>query len=256
MPNWSRAASSFSPPRLTNRGRGPCDLDRVAGRDEPGRLVGRCAADGHPTRRRSLPRPARGSRTRPRRTSSASSRRRVGVSLPSGGGLLGRRLLRWRLLGRPSWRRPSSRRPSSPAPSSPSAFFGCGLLLGRPLRRRLGAAALRRSSICDCIEPPTSLRGDLGAARPGCAPRLADLLDEPLGVLPAAFDDLVDQRLGLLGLDLAGPHEITHDRLGPLLGHLRELDAGVEVPLEEVVLRHCGTAYAAADAASASTTGG
>ena len=76
-------------------------------------------------------------------------------------------------------------------------------------------------------------------ARTSCAHGLEQLL----AVLPAALDQLGDRVAGLVGLHLAGLHQVLHQRLGPALGEGREGQAGVDVALEEVVLGHARRAY-------------
>ena len=123
----SRAASSFSPPRPTKRGRGPRTRDGLAGRDEAGRLVGRRAADGDPARRRCRPGPARGWGPGP----AGRARRRGGAARSGGSGLLGGgrlagAFLAAAFLAAPSW----------PPPSWPVAFLAAAFLAGPCAARR------------------------------------------------------------------------------------------------------------------------
>ena len=78
----SSAASSLMPPRLTKRGGGPDELDRLVRRGAAGRLGRRRRPPPSPARRRSRPAPLRGSRRGHARTSSTSRRRRTTVSSP------------------------------------------------------------------------------------------------------------------------------------------------------------------------------
>ena len=97
----------------------------------------------------------------------------------------------------------------------------------------------RRSSILGLQAGDDVLRDDFGGVEL-CTHLGAYLFDEPLGVAAASLDQVVHEGLGLFGLHLAGENQVSHQRLGSLLRHLRELQTGVEIPLEEVVLRHCG----------------
>ena len=97
--NRVSAASSFSPPRPTKRGAGPEHPDRLAGRHEPGGLVGGRSADGDaPGRDVGLGLLAAGRQAPPHQLGvEAAARQRSGL-LRGGaflaGALLGRRLLR------------------------------------------------------------------------------------------------------------------------------------------------------------------
>ena len=97
-----------------------------------------------------------------------------------------------------------------------AAFFCAGCLL----RRRPSSAAffvgggrwpdscLRRSSIWDCRRATTSFVTTSAAS--SWSRTSAWICSTSRSVFrAAALDELVDQRLGLLGLDLAGLHEIT-----------------------------------------------
>ena len=187
--------------------------------------------------------------TRPRRTSSASRRRRgrgrqlpaaaflaaaflAGAFLAAAFFLAGAFLAAAFLAGaffaaaflRPSW---------------PAGLLGRGLLGRGLLRRRRVAVRL------DALLEPD----DVGLAHEAEALDLvadlgADLGEQLLGVLAAAVDEVEHHGLGLLGLDLTGRDQVLDDGLGPLLGHGGEGDAGVEVPLEGLVLGRGMAAHA------------
>ena len=196
MPNASRAASSFSPAAADEPRRRAGDDDRVAGSDEARRLVGDRAVDEHPPGGDRRPAPRCGWSASPRRTSSASRRRRAAIQARSRRGdlaarrtcravaffagafladaLLGRRLLGRRLLRRapssrrapswpaPSWPAPSSPAPSSPSPSSPAPSWPA------PSRRRAGRVrrpALNRETIASSWSSRSSTRL---ASQPSC----------------------------------------------------------------------------------------
>ena len=155
----------------------------------------------------------------PRRTSSASSRRRAVTTswlLPSS----------WE----PSWPSTSSRStswpPSSPEPSSPGPSRRGGLHRV-DLALEAGEILLRR-------EPERSHLGhDLFAHR----------LDDALGVLTAPLDELLHLLLGLLGLELARSHQVADDLLGLGPGGLCESHAGFEVLPDRIELCHEPTRY-------------
>src|SRR4029450_9551538 len=69
----------------------------------------------------------------------------------------------------------------------------------------------------------------------------ADRLEPALAVAPAAIQQFVDRRLGLLGLHLPLLHEISDGSLRSRLRHGRKSHAGVEQTAQKVVLGHgCG----------------
>ena len=158
----------------------------------------------------------------PRRTSSASSRRRVAVTtswLPPSS--------RWA-----SWRSTSSRRtwPSSREPSSlPSS-----LPSSRPRSLHRVDLAFEPGEVLLRREPERrNLRQDL----------LPHRLDDTLGVLAAAVDELLHLLLGLLGLELARSHEVADDLLSLRPGGLCERHAGFEVLPNRIELCHGPTRY-------------
>ena len=227
------AASSFSPPRPTKRGPGPSTLDRLAGRDEPGRLVGRGAADGDaPGRDVGLgllcgwaPGPAAPAR---RRGGGAPADQAffVAGALLAGRLLLGRRLLGGRLLrGRLLGRRLLGRGLLRPGPSWPSPSSA-----GRGRR-----ADHRRDPLLDAVE--VGLGGDAEAGDL-LAHLGADRLEQLLAVLAAALEQVGDRVAGLVRLHLADLHQVLHQLLRPGLGEGREGEPGVDVALQHVVLSH------------------
>ena len=71
----------------------------------------------------------------------------------------------------------------------------------------------------------------------------ADRLDDALGVLTAALDQLLHLLLGLLGLELARSHQVADDLLGLGPGGLCEGHAGFEVLPDRIELCHGPTRY-------------
>ena len=190
----SSAASSFSPPRDTNRAGVAGDHDRL-GRARPGatrRVAGAPPTVTSPASITSTARARLG--TNPRRTSSASSRRRNGPRTPRAGRDRRRRLLR-RLLG-------GLRRASSTAVFL-AAFFFARLLrvLGRRLRRRLrGGLRLLRELRLELDE--VVLGGD--AHRLHLAlDLLAHRVHQHVGAAAAPLDETVDEALDLVLGELA-----------------------------------------------------
>ena len=186
----SRAASSFSPPRPTKRGGSPRMSTGSPGATRRAGLV----AMAPPTV--TLPASIRAwacwrESTRPRRTSSASSRRRAASYLAAGflaAGFLAAGFAGGRLPGRG--------------------------LPGRRLLRRLldGGDALGQGidiGLCRGLDLD-QLVPDLGA----------DPLGQRLARLAGALDQVLHRGLGVLGPDLTGLDEILDDLFSLLPGHL------------------------------------
>ena len=239
-PKTSSAWSSFSPPRLTNRGR----ADR---RRRP--------------RRRRAPGGTALSATAPftRTRWAAMSVLRFGAArhqlTPDEFGVEPS-TSRHRSISRPAC---SERRPPSwPEPSSQPAFLAGaffaarllgrsllgGSLLGRSLLRSraflagaffAGAAlvtsALTRSAI---FSASSSKRSSSSSKRSESQATCLEnsLLACSLGGLATAVEERLHRLLGVLAPDLAGLHHRLNDGLGLLAGHLGELDASVDQSLQ------------------------
>ncbi len=181
--NCSIAASSFSPPRETNRGRGPAHHDRLAAVDHPGRRSRRGAADRHvPGRDRLDGHPPTGDEPTPDELGVEPTPHRA--------------------------TRPISGTSSRPSPTS----WSSSVLLGRLLRGLLGASGAffgRSRGLLRLLLPAG------GADEPGLeagevvlrrdAHRLHLTLDlaphdveHLVGPLPALVDEIVDEALHLV----------------------------------------------------------
>ena len=214
------AASSFSPPRLTKGAGGPQQHDGLAGRHQAGRLVGHRTRDQDGTGRDGRL-GLLAALTRPRRTSSVSSRRRAPVA-------------------QAAWRRPSSGLGVS-ASWPPGLLVDLWLAASRwPFgRRRLGRPC---SAWRACLVTlPACVGRLLGAAGPcggvlgrlvACLVRLAP----GLGRLRRTSADLGRQgpRVGL-AVDLVqlGRHLVAHqleDLLAASCGSVRPMCPPTPVP--------------------------
>ena len=218
----SRAASSFSPPRPTNRGGGPTSSTGSAGVDQAGRLGGRGAADEHPAGGDVVPGPLAGRRQAPPdqlgveptphgsagATSAAHDEPGVAFlavrfAVPDAFLAVPEAFLAAVLRG---GRRLPGRRLLAPGPCvavflAPDAFLAAVFLAPRPCGWRCAWPAWPGSGGDSPRRAGPAMSSRLARPRAATCSRISlrTCLEQPLGVLPAAVDDLLHGRLGLLG---------------------------------------------------------
>ena len=219
MANRSSAASSFSPPRLTNRAVGPSTTDRSAGCTDARRLVGRRTGHGDPSGGDRSPGPAPGSA---QALGGRARRRAVGAWLPL---LRARRLLRRRLPGR--------------------RLLGGRLSGRRFLRRCLRQLVDPAIEALDVVlggdaergAPATSAPHARGRAGPRCSSGCGRRGRRPPSVALLSH--------------LTRLHEVPHELFGTLARRLAEGDPDVEVALP--LVGHGPPGYPAPPCASKSS---
>ena len=238
-------------PRLTNGGGSPSSSIGLGRRHQPGRLVGDRARhqDDAPGDQLDGLRAAVGQPAGDQRPVEALAGGRRQSADPGCGGAGGRwppwrRLLGGRLLGgRPSWPRAFLAGAFLAAVFLAGVFFAAAFLAAA----FLAAVFLAAAFLAGLGGRPAQQGGHLGgevlqvgdADGAELARHLgADGRHDDLGALAAPLEQLVDPGLGLVGLDVAVLHELGHQLLGLLPGHVGEGDAGVDVALECVVGGH------------------
>ena len=261
MSKRSRAARELLAAPADEAGRCAGQLDGLGGGHQPRRLVGHRAGHQHPPlldegdglgptldqppldqgpveappRRAGQPAdpvPAAGCRLLGR---GLLGRRLLGRGL-RGRRLLGRRLLGRRLLGRRLLGRRLLGRRLLGRPAFLAGAFLAGGLLGRPAVAARPASAVRPRSDGHLLGQVLEV-GDAHAVELA-GHLVADLGDQGLAALAAPLDQLLDLGLGVVALELAALDQLVDQLLGPGPGHVGEGDAGVEIPLECVLVGH------------------